>query len=102
MASNLIRKNIVVNAHRTSLGLEREFWVALEEICRREGVTLNQLCEKIEANRGANNRTSDVRRFVIAYFRRAAGETNNAGGINVEKILGGIPEDRPPVNQDPV
>lgn len=72
MRSTLISRNVVVDGRRTSLRLEGEFWEALAELCRREGVTVNELCTMIERRHRASSRTAAVRAFVVAYFRAAA------------------------------
>ena len=72
MNSNLVRKNITLGEHRTSLRLEREFWNALDDLCRRENITVQAVCSAIEAHRTSASRTSAVRSFIMAYFRNAA------------------------------
>lgn len=68
----LVRKNVSVKGHRTSLRLESEIWAALDEICRIEGLTLHQLCTRIDGARDGLNRTSALRTFIVQYFREAA------------------------------
>lgn len=63
---------------RTSMRLEPFFWDALEEIARREGRSVGDLCAEIDARRGRDNLTSAVRVFVTAYFRAAATEEGHA------------------------
>lgn len=65
-------RNIVVSGHRTSMRLETEFWSALEEICRRESMTVNQICTQVARNRGKASLTAAMRVFVITYFREAS------------------------------
>lgn len=68
----LIGRNVTVDGHRTSLRLEAETWDALDEICRREGVTIHQLCSLVDRRRNGQGRTSAVRVFILTYFRNAA------------------------------
>ena len=71
------RKNVTIGGHRTSLCLEMEIWDALAEACRREGLTVHQLCSLIDERRLGNSRTSAVRAFVVNYFRDAATESGH-------------------------
>lgn len=72
MDSNLDRRNVTIADRRTSLCLESEVWEALAEICRREGLTIHQLCSLIDERRQGSSRTSAVRAFTVTYFRAAA------------------------------
>ena len=46
--NSLIIKNVTVNELRTSLRLERTSWLALEDICQFETLSLHQLCSLVE------------------------------------------------------
>ncbi|WP_455172838.1 ribbon-helix-helix domain-containing protein [Azospirillum largimobile] len=80
-------QNIMIGGHRTSMRLEPSMWDALEDIGRREGLTVNRLCtqikERIEEQarrRGISPEdadvtlTSAVRVFIASYYRRACTE----------------------------
>ena len=67
-----ISRNVTIAGHRTSIRLQREMWDALEEICRRERITLHELCSRIAATKSARSLTSEVRVFAMSYFRAAA------------------------------
>jgi len=47
----LIKRSLSVSGHRTSIALEAEFWLALEALAVREGVTLPALIARIDADR---------------------------------------------------
>lgn len=53
-------------------------WDALDEICEREGLSLNELCSGIAGRRSASSVTAAVRVFVMSYFRAAATEDGHA------------------------
>lgn len=72
--SRLINRNVVARQGRTSMRLEPELWSALDEICRREGLTLAGLVQRTEATCHPGGRTSAVRVFALSYFRAAATE----------------------------
>lgn len=48
-------------------------WDALAEICRRENANLNQVCTHVAATRPEGGFTSNLRVFIMSYFR---GQTN--------------------------
>lgn len=76
VASTLRNRNITTDKGRTSMRLEPELWQALRDICAREGVALRDLIGQIESE-AAGGRTSQVRVFVIDYFRAAATEAGH-------------------------
>ena len=65
----LVCKNVIVNGRRTSMRLDRETWISLSDICGREGITIHQLCSKIDATRGPSGLSAATRLFVLTYFR---------------------------------
>ena len=76
-ASRLINRNVVAKRGRTSMRLEPELWEALVEIAAREGKDVSFLVRKVEADDHLGGRTSAVRVFVLAYFRKAATESGH-------------------------
>lgn len=75
--SRLQSRNVTVDGHRTSLRLEQDVWDALEEICKREGMTLHELCTHIDSRRAGSSRTAAVRAFVLRYYREAASDSGH-------------------------
>ncbi|QCO17188.1 hypothetical protein D3869_18175 (plasmid) [Azospirillum brasilense] len=73
MSSKKLR-NVYVAGKRTSMRLEAAFWEGLEDIARRENLTLGELCnhlaERLESV-DATNLSSAVRVYVLEYFRAA-------------------------------
>ena len=57
-------------SRRTSMRLEPEFWSALDDIARAQGVTVSSLVAGVP---GAGNWTSAVRVHVLRHYRDAAG-----------------------------
>jgi predicted DNA-binding ribbon-helix-helix protein len=51
---------------------EPEFWDALQEICQREGISLDELVSRAMRARPESGRTSAVRVFAVSYFRNQA------------------------------
>ncbi len=73
----LICKNVVVNGRRTSMRLDRETWLSLADICKRENMNIHALCSRIDATRGKSGLSSATRLFVLLYFRSMLGKYEN-------------------------
>ena len=100
-------QNVLIRGHRTSMRLEPSMWDALEEIARREGYSINELCTRIKdrideqaRQRGLDpaqndvTLTSAVRVFIAAYFRRASTEDGHSRARHGEgDPFGGTPFD---------
>jgi len=75
-----VTRNIVIRGRRTSVRMEAAFWDGLAEIAQREGLTLNDLCEKIDdARLEGGNLTSAIRVFVQSYFAMLALRSTRGG-----------------------
>ncbi|WP_052742111.1 ribbon-helix-helix domain-containing protein [Kiloniella litopenaei] len=72
--NGLVLKNVTVRGHRTSLRLEPMMWRGLNEICEREGLALNEVCNLVEGRRVQSSLTAAIRVFTLSYFRTAAQE----------------------------
>lgn len=85
----LVGRNVIVQGRRTSMRLEPSLWQALEDIAAREGMSIGELCSRIQQRldqhtsiRGGDlsknkpTLTSGVRVFIFAYFRAAASTVN--------------------------
>jgi len=71
-ASTLVNRNVTVAGRRTSMRLEPAMWEALQQICRREGKTLNQLVTEIDRQRDESSLTAAIRVYLLQYFSAAA------------------------------
>ncbi len=76
--STLVNRNVFIGERRTSLRLEPAMWDALAEICRREEITVHELCALIDERRRASSLTAAIRVFIVTYFRAAATEDGHA------------------------
>lgn len=76
--STLINRNVFIGERRTSLRLEPAMWDALAEICRREDMSLHEVCRQIDERRQASSLTAAIRVFILSYFRAAATEEGHA------------------------
>ncbi len=94
----LLCKNVVVNGRRTSMRLDKETWIALSDICRRENIALYKLCSLIDSAKGSSGLSSSVRLFVLTYYRRSLAKyeigvrmtEQAAPSFRVEQVLNSI------------
>lgn len=69
----LVSRNVRIGSRRTSMRLEPALWNALDEICRREGISRNELCTKIAHEKTASaSLTSWIRIYIVNYFLKLA------------------------------
>lgn len=62
-------RNVTIGGARSSIRLEEVFWEALEEILKREGLTLNELVTRISRRLSTGgNLSGAVRVFIHSYF----------------------------------
>lgn len=104
------RNVLLHNQQRTSMRLEPSMWAALEDIARRENLSVNDLCSRIDLRLQEQARrkglapeesdvtlTSGVRVFIFAYYRAAATEAGHgAAGHGLGDPFVGTPFDTPP------
>lgn len=71
MASSLVSRNVTVGGRRTSVRLEPEMWRALEDICRRERLSINAFCTDVAGKGRPSSFTSALRAEIVTYFQDA-------------------------------
>ena len=79
LMSTLVSRNVNLQDRRTSVRLEPAMWDALDEICRREGTTINDLVGLIDRQRRESKLTAAIRVFVMAYYRAASTDEGHMG-----------------------
>ncbi|WP_247871979.1 ribbon-helix-helix domain-containing protein [Azospirillum sp. TSO35-2] len=94
----------------TAIRLEPSYWEGLEEICRREDLTVDELCADVQdrmeqqSRRAAQSGVSlanALRVFVVGYFRQAATERGHArAGHGQGRPFISTPFDTVPVSSD--
>jgi predicted DNA-binding ribbon-helix-helix protein len=70
--SSLGIHNIVVGGRRTSVRLEPAMWDALQDIARRQHVTVHDLVTHIDRNRTSSGLTAAIRVHIVNFYRAAA------------------------------
>ena len=87
MRSAIEKRSIVIGDHKTSMSLEQAFWDGLKEIAAERGKTLSELVTEIDNERRHNNLSSQIRLFVLAYYKERSegkpdGESSGKNGGN--------------------
>ena len=62
---NQLKKSLVLFGHKTSIALEKEFWVALEEISKNQNIDIKKLIEKIDKKERNGSLASAIRVFIL-------------------------------------
>jgi predicted DNA-binding ribbon-helix-helix protein len=66
-----LKRSLTIAGHRTSLSLEPEFWLALQETARSEKRTLANLVGEIDQSRGTRNLSSAIRVWLFAHAKKS-------------------------------
>ena len=73
--SSLISRNVTIAGHRTSVRLEPDMWNGLMEVCRRERVSLHDICTRVAEDKSdETSLTAAIRVYVMNYYRAACTE----------------------------
>lgn len=62
----LKKRSFTLAGHRTSVALEAEFWAAIDEAARRQGISLAALVARIDAGRAERPLASALRLYALA------------------------------------
>ena len=76
--SALINRNVGASSGRTSLRLEEEFWLALQDECERRRLTASEMVREIERALPGLPRTSAVRVWLLTRMRERAETVDRA------------------------
>jgi predicted DNA-binding ribbon-helix-helix protein len=74
MKSNITKRSIVINGHKTSVSLEDAFWRGLKVIAVERDMTLSKLVGSIDKERQHGNLSSAIRLFVLNRYRSELNE----------------------------
>ncbi|MDQ0531230.1 putative DNA-binding ribbon-helix-helix protein [Azospirillum picis] len=85
--ASLTSRTLKLSKREVTIRLEPSYWEGLEEICRREDLTVEELCADVQDRMTRQGRQSvqagvslanAIRVFVVGYFRQAATERGHA------------------------
>ena len=90
----VIKRSVFINAHKTSVSLENEFWHGLHDIAEQEHTPVAMLMEQIDRNRDTCNLSSAIRVFVFNHFRarekmNSAASSFSVSGNDLPKTFNG-------------
>ncbi|WP_207462545.1 ribbon-helix-helix domain-containing protein [Azospirillum sp. SYSU D00513] len=71
-ACRMVRRTVTIAGRRTAVRLESAYWTFLQEICAREGMSLDHLCSTLDARRDGMGLAGALRLFVVGYFSAAS------------------------------
>ena len=63
LESQILKRSLAIDGHKTSISLEAAFWSALKEIAAREGISVPTLVSRIDTDRQHPNLSSVVRLY---------------------------------------
>ena len=69
MKSQVVKRSVVLDGHKTSITLEDAFWSILKEIAQAQGATVSQTITEIDKSRKEGNLSSAIRLFVLDRVR---------------------------------
>jgi predicted DNA-binding ribbon-helix-helix protein len=69
MKSTIIKRSIVIDGRKTSIGIEDDYWDSLKEIARQRNETVSRLVTRIDKERKSANLSSAIRLFVLGYYQ---------------------------------
>ncbi len=61
----LEKHSITISGHHTSISLEPEFWKELNEICKKENISLGKIITDIDKISTDANLSSKIRVFIL-------------------------------------
>jgi predicted DNA-binding ribbon-helix-helix protein len=70
--SGVVKRSVAIAGHATSVSLEGPFWDALRTIAAEEGLSVQALIGRIDAERGGQNLSSAIRVYVLRAVQRSA------------------------------
>ena len=69
MKSQVVKRSVAIDGHKTSISLEEAFWSSLKAIAQTQGATVAQTVTTINEKRKQGNLSSAVRLFVLDCVR---------------------------------
>jgi predicted DNA-binding ribbon-helix-helix protein len=64
-----MKRSVVLAGHKTSISLEDAFWESLKKIASDRGLRMSTLLAVIDSGHNYNNLSSNIRLFVLNYYR---------------------------------
>ncbi len=90
LTGTAIRKNISIDDRRSTIVLEQPVWDGLLDICRWEGLSLDELCETVVSKRADSSMSSMLRTTLLEYYRVLADREAAGDGSTLETAMARI------------
>lgn len=75
--SPIVKRSLVIGGHKTSVSIEDDFWLGLKHIAGERKLPVAKLVQEIDGDRERGNLSSAIRVFVLRYYRKDGGGTEN-------------------------
>ena len=75
-STGVVKRSISIAGHRTSISLEEAFWLELQNIAARRGMSVQRLVGEIDEGRAGQNLSSALRVFVLREALAQKGPTD--------------------------
>jgi len=62
---NQIKKSLILSGHKTSVAIEKDFWVALGKIAKNKNITIESLIQNIDQDDRDGSLASAIRVFIL-------------------------------------
>jgi predicted DNA-binding ribbon-helix-helix protein len=73
MISSNIKRSVVINGRKSSISLEEDFWIGVQEIAKEMDIPKAKLITQIKSDKEKGfNLSSAVRVYVLEYYRQKA------------------------------
>ncbi len=104
--ASLVSRSLVLAGRTIQVRLEPSYWEGLDEICRREDLSADELCADVQdrmeqqtrraGGQGGVSLANALRVFVVGYYRQAATERGHSrAGHGQGDPFASTPFDRP-------
>jgi predicted DNA-binding ribbon-helix-helix protein len=68
MGSEIVKRSVVINGHKTSVSLEQRFWEGVKFVAGEKNFTISGLLAEIDGQRTQDNLSSAIRLYVFDYY----------------------------------
>ena len=65
---NQIKKSLILSGHKTSVAIEKDFWIALDKIAKNKNITIESLIQNIDQDERDGSLASAIRVFILNYL----------------------------------
>jgi|TARA_B110000914_G_C15215926_1_gene332893 predicted DNA-binding ribbon-helix-helix protein len=62
---NQIKKSLILSGHKTSVAIEKDFWIALDKIAKNKNITIESLIQNIDQDERDGSLASAIRVFIL-------------------------------------